>query len=283
MRTSLWLLIVILLIGCSDQKIIEELAFERSIAYDAIEGVSPKEKVRITYSVPLAGEDKKILFTAETRTSKQARSLFSKQNDRTLVSGQLRQVLFGKDLARHGIWEHIDPLLRDPSIGRTVFVTMVDGEARNILTKQYIQDPTSGEYIYDMLERGTTLTDIPRSNLHTFSRDYYDYGIDPAVPILKLEKDYARISGIAFFQNDRYVTEIDQNKNLIYLSMHKKIHTGEMSISIIEHKNEVVVKRLCFLFDHTRSLYRYFYLNIEFCSWIELLPLLPILTIIEIT
>lgn len=238
MRNKPWIIILIcILVGCSDQKIIEELAFVRTVTYDSIEGVNPKDKVRITYTIPMAEKKKHIVFTTETKTSKQARVIFSRQNDRTLVSGQLRQVIFGKDLAKQGIWWHMDSLLRDPTIGRKVFIVMADGVGHDIINREYIQDPSAGEYINDMLERATTLTDIPTSNLHTFSRDYYDYGIDPVMPILKLEKDMIRISGIAFFQDDRYVTGIDQKQNLIFTALRDNLHTGELSLNILEQKD----------------------------------------------
>lgn len=236
MRINLSLILLLLLIGCSDQKIIEDMGFVRTITHDAIEGVDPKEKIKIAFSVPLAQVKDKLVFTTEARTSKQARVLFSRQNDRTIVSGQLRQVLFGKELARHGIWDYVDAMLRDPSIGRRVYIAMVDGDAEEILSKTFKQDPSTGEYLHDLLERAVVLTDIPRSNLHTFNRDYYDHFADPVVPILKIDKNYLVLKGLAFFRDDRYITEIDQKKNMIFSSLSDNLHTGELSINISEQE-----------------------------------------------
>lgn len=228
---ALLLVLVLLLTGCSsDYNLIEELGMVRTITFDAIPDEDPEELLLFGFSIPLANNSNNILFTGKAKTSKQARSLFNRQNNRKLISGQLRQVLFGTDLAEKGIWVHIDAMLRDPTIGKNVFVALVDGEALPILQKRYIQDPTKGEYIMDLMERSTELTDIPKSNLHTFSRDYYEEGVDPVLPILKVENNMIRIESIGLFQEDRLVARMDALRSLIFIALQKNLSTGELTL-----------------------------------------------------
>ncbi|GIQ69527.1 Ger(x)C family spore germination protein [Xylanibacillus composti] len=235
-----WLLGIIVLAGCStsDQRILEELGFTHTTSYDLIsqeEGASEDEKLKITISIPKAdpdAEDKREVLTATGRTSKEARIQLSKMTNRTLVSGQLRNILYGSELARAGIWEHIDTLIRDPSIGQRVKITLVDGSAHDLLAKEYPDHPITGVYIAQMLDKEAKYQTVPDTNLYHFVRDYFDDGIDPVAPVMKDHGDHVDISGIGLFQDDRYVTKIATQQTMIFALLRGGFKQGEISIQL---------------------------------------------------
>ncbi|WP_452472545.1 Ger(x)C family spore germination protein [Paenibacillus xanthanilyticus] len=55
-------------------------------------------------------------ITVTAKTSKESKLLLSRKTELIMVSGQLRDTLYGLSLAKRGIWEYIDTLVRDPSI-----------------------------------------------------------------------------------------------------------------------------------------------------------------------
>lgn len=128
MRKSccIWLFCLLLLVtGCRDSRVIEELALIDTISADKAEKENDQDLLMIGVSIPKidprAKEPRETIFTT-SRTFKEARIHISGQTSRRLVSGQVRNIMFGSELARDGIWKHIDTFVRDPSIGQRVKV-----------------------------------------------------------------------------------------------------------------------------------------------------------------
>ncbi|TYP68668.1 Ger(x)C family spore germination protein [Paenibacillus methanolicus] len=223
----------LLLTGCRDEKIIERMGFTRTVALDFPEGEEDKTKLKVTISIPKSEPvNARIVLTTIAQSNKEARIMFSRQNNRQIVSGQLRTVMFGTKLAKDGIWKHIDTLVRDPSIGSKVNVVVVNGNANALLQRTYKQFPSTGEYIEDLVRTERASTEIPISNLHTFSRDYFDDGIDPVTPLIKESKEALSLDGIALFRDDTYVMRVEPQKSLLFNFLHKNFVTGEVVMAM---------------------------------------------------
>ncbi|MBB3112094.1 spore germination protein [Paenibacillus phyllosphaerae] len=228
----------LLVTGCRDQRIIERMGFTRTVAFDLPpdDGESQDQKdkmLRVTLSIPKAQpENSRIVLTTTAHSSKEARVIVSRKNNRRIVSGQLRSALFGSRLAKEGLWKYIDTLVRDPSIGSKVNVVIVSGNANALLERDFKQYPSTGEYIDDLLRNASGLTEIPQANLHTFARDYFDKGVDPVAPLLKEDKQTLSVDGIALFRSDRYVGRIPPTKSLLFSFLHDNIATGEIVMKL---------------------------------------------------
>lgn len=223
----------LLLSGCRDEKIIERMGFTRSVALDFPDDEEDKTKLKVTISIPKSEPvNARIVLTTIAQSNKEARIMFSRQNNRQIVSGQLRTVLFGEQLAKDGIWKNIDTLVRDPSIGSKVNVIIASGNANALLQRNYKQYPSTGEYIEDLIRTERGSTEIPLSNLHTFTRDYFDDGIDPVAPLIKEGKESLTLDGIALFRDDAYVMRVEPQKSLLFNFMHKNFVTGEVVMAM---------------------------------------------------
>ncbi|KWX75387.1 Ger(x)C family spore germination protein [Paenibacillus jilunlii] len=236
----LLLLLVLLLTGCnSDERILEKLGMVQTASYDLAEN----DRLKTVYSVPVIdpeSSERRQLLKAVTDSLKEARVLLSKQIDLRLVSGQLRTVLFGLNLAKEGLGDHIDTLLRDPSIALGVQVAIVDGEAGELLSKSFKSNKDTGTFVNHLLEKESSSNIIPPTTLYAFTRDYHDDGIDPIVPIVKDQGDRAGISGIAFFQDGRFVMKIPSKDGIIFALLRGDIKQGELSINLGERNGRKV-------------------------------------------
>ena len=108
----LFLLLCLLpLAGCGDQRILEDLGFIQTTSYDLL----PDGNLAISVSIPQADPEtsaKREVLTATAKSSKEAKMIMSRQTGMLLVSGQLRNVLFGRSMAEHGLHGHLDTLYR---------------------------------------------------------------------------------------------------------------------------------------------------------------------------
>lgn len=227
---------ICLLMGCNDQRILEELGFTYVQSYDL---ESKKEgninKMRIGLSIPIANPEKKkdrevLLIVAES--TKEARVRLSGRTSRTLVSGQLRNTLFSEELASLGLWNHLDTLMRDPSISQVVNVIVVEGEAFDLMRKDYPEHRRTGQYISRLIEKEANTQAIPEVTLYHFTREYFDDGIDPIAPVLRHEGDNIIIAGIGLFQDDRYITKLKPEKGIIFSILKEKFKEGQIKVDI---------------------------------------------------
>ncbi|CAM4261380.1 Ger(x)C family spore germination protein [Paenibacillus alkaliterrae] len=235
--TSAILLLSLLIAGCGDQRILEKQAFTMATSYDLApkkEGES-EDKLLVAIDIPKADPEERMqreTLTAVAHTSKEARIKFAGQTELSIVSGQLRDTLFGIALAKNGIWEHIDTLVRDPSISQGVKVSVVKGSAHDLLVRNYPQHPRTGQYIDRMLDKEAAVMTIPTVTIYDFTRDYFDDGIDPVAPILKEGEKNISIDGIALFNKDRYVAKIEPEKSLIFAFLRQNFRRGEISMAL---------------------------------------------------
>ncbi|MCA0755533.1 Ger(x)C family spore germination protein [Paenibacillus sp. N4] len=237
------LLAGLLAAGCGQQRILEKLGFIQATGYD-LPSEQEREKGRellVTINVPKAdpqGKMKLETLSASVKSSKEARIEFARQTELSLVSGQLRNTLYGVSLAKIGFMNHIDTLVRDPSISQLVKVSVVNGSAHDLLIKRYPEHPNTGQYVDRLLEKESISMAIPRITVYDFTRDYYDDGIDPIAPILKQNAKNIAVDGIALFHNDQYKTRIEPDKTLIFAIIRQNFKYGEMSINLAEDKGE---------------------------------------------
>jgi spore germination protein len=227
------LLALIFLIGCTDTRVIEKTGFIRSIAYDAASSKDDDNLLKLTIAIPKSNVKEVLLYTTTAKSSKEARKIFDRQNNRKIVNGQLRQVLFGEKMARRGVWSHIDTLVRDPSIGNRVHVLVVEGDAEKLLSRKLPQGSGVGEYIDDLIRTEAKFNEIPNSNLYTFIRDYYDDGIDPVAPLIKESKNSLILDGIALFRKDQYVAKIKPG-DMIYFAFlgDSSMNSGDLNMDL---------------------------------------------------
>lgn len=227
----------LLLTGCVDAKPIELLGFIHTSAFDLShqKDTANEPRLFVTFSVPEVNkqaESKRELLFIVANSPKEARLKLSRQTNYTLVSGQLRNVLFSLDVARQGMNKMMDSLLRDPTIGSQVKITLVEGNAHELLKKEYKEHPRTSQYIDRMLEKGGHLNAVPKVNLYRFQRDLLDDGIDAIAPIIRGGKNSIIINGLGAFNGDRFVKKLSPKEARMLLLIREPSELGEVVMNV---------------------------------------------------
>ncbi|MFB5283644.1 Ger(x)C family spore germination protein [Peribacillus sp. Hz7] len=216
------------------EKILERQGISTIIGYDLLDDG--------TYlgTISLLQFDRKEKKTSETisavgTTSKQIRQILEQKTSHDITSGQLRTLLFNKDMTEtKGISNFLDTMQRDTSIGSLIFLAITDNAEDIIKNRNYEEYPEMGSYIYQLLDKQERKEMLINSNLHDFFSTLYEIGIDPTLPIISNKEGVAPyINSVALFKNDKMVGSISLKKTMfIKLFTHHKAFLGDITLNI---------------------------------------------------
>ncbi|MFC3798477.1 Ger(x)C family spore germination protein [Cohnella sp. GCM10012308] len=231
-RILIRMLPLVLLCGCQDEKVLEKIGFVRTIVMETAEGQD--QAMKMTISIPKTNQTEAIVYSTVSKSFKQARIRFDMENDRKIVFGQLRQVMFGESLARRGVWGPLESVVRDPAIGVRTHILVSEGDVSRYISKRFLQGGTMGEYIDNLVRSDPATRGRFDTNLHTFMRDYYDDGIDPIATIIKETERGLGVNGIALFAGDRCVGKIDAEDAMFFALLRDKLKSGTLYMDEVE-------------------------------------------------
>ncbi|WP_157722127.1 Ger(x)C family spore germination protein [Tumebacillus avium] len=222
--------------GCqsqSSQRILEKLGVISAVGYD----LRDDGNLLGTYVIPNfteTGGEKIDVLSAMGHTSKELRFRMSRQSERKLVSGQIRAVLYGEDLAKKGLLSISDTLFRDAEIGSQIHLAVVQGEAQSVFHKRYPDKPSIDLYLYRMMRKEMDENTIPKSNLHIFIHDVNGVGVDPVLPYLRLGKEDVIVDGVAVFHEDKMVGRLSAEEARLLSYLEGKKSLGELDVQLPE-------------------------------------------------
>lgn len=221
----------ILLAGCVQPKIIDDINIISAVGYDAHEG----EKVKGTIIIPVYKADKSISneqFTAVATQSKAINRKIQQKSADPLENGSIEAILFGKELAEKGVIDIIDTLERDAKIGSHLLLAVTDGEASSILKKR-LGNRGTGTYLNTLLEHNMKSRELPRNNLHLFLFSYYSRVKDPFMPYIELEEDdKVNVKGIALFKDDKVVSYLEDEKMFFFKALMENFRNGSYTFKV---------------------------------------------------
>jgi spore germination protein len=219
MKKLILICLSLLLSGCVEKEIIDDINIEVGVGYDLAE--DEKDKFRGTVLFQEFQPDQSVInrtFSGNGKLRQDIRLDVSKQTSEPVVTGGLKLAVFGPEVSRRGIIDLIDSFQRDASMGARVFVATTEGKTEDLLSGEY---GTRGNatYISNLIQHNIEHRDIPITNLHIFSRDYYQDGKDPFLPRLKQSgNDKVKIVGISLFHKDKEVAILPV-KDLFYFKL----------------------------------------------------------------
>ncbi|HLO12917.1 MAG TPA: Ger(x)C family spore germination protein [Pseudoneobacillus sp.] len=261
-RSKLFLLLaccMAIMAGCVEQKPLEKLGLITSAGYDLVGKEQIKGIVVVQKFDPMAQSATKVI-SAVSKTSKGLRQAENLKSNQKLVSGQLRSVVYSRELAERGIIQLVDTLNRDAAIGNMVYLTIADQTAEEIMKiDQSKTNINLGTYIYNLIKQNVEGEQIISPTLQEFNHNYYDIGKDPVLPILKIQGGDVVISGVGLFREDRLVDELKQSQLFFLKILVDKYKAGTLELGFKkEELQDIILKGLV-----QTPLYNKIYLTID--------------------
>ncbi|SDN86304.1 spore germination protein [Tenuibacillus multivorans] len=195
-----------LLAGCLEQNIIEDLGIVTVYGVDQGEDVGSIKGTTVIFQFNPDITDASQIISSQGQTFREMKKNANKKSAYKIVSGQLRSILFGPEVAKDGIFPYLDPLDRDAALSDLIFVAIANEPAAEVLSAQnYEQAPNVGTYIQELLGAAVRSERIVSSTLHEFIRNYFIVGQEPLVPILSKKNNKVAIDSIAIMKSDQQV------------------------------------------------------------------------------
>ncbi|KUP09026.1 hypothetical protein Q75_01615 [Bacillus coahuilensis p1.1.43] len=228
------------LASCVQNHELEQLGLSTAAGYDL------EDDGRILGTLVLNQFDplkKEAIQTVQSigETSKSIRQSINLETSNKIVSGQLRVVTFGKELGEKGVISITDTLSRDSSIGTMIYLSVSKSRANELLR---LKSPilSMGNYLSQLIEQNLESETIISCTLHEFLQAYYDPGRDPILPMMELRNGMVLADGLAIFQDDKVVGEINAREGFYIKLIRDKYDAGttEIDIPVLDFSTELI-------------------------------------------
>ncbi|MFC3038803.1 Ger(x)C family spore germination protein [Virgibacillus xinjiangensis] len=227
------LIILLLLTACAPTREIERLGIIHTLGIDVTDDGQQIETTMVIFQFDEQAATLTKNVIGQGKTVRGARNDASNQSAYHLASGQMQLQLFGKEAAEQGILPYLNMLVRDATVSDTMFLTVTNQTAKEILTTgRELTEINIGQFLYGVIEQEKNEHKIPRSDLQMFSRTYFEPGQDPWLPVMDIEEELPAIVSMGIFQDDRYVGELSL-KEAFYLNLFiNKIAPAPLELSL---------------------------------------------------
>jgi spore germination protein len=218
------------LTGCAEPQILEEIGLITTIGYDIgekglIKGTAVELKIE-----PDAKTDIKIVET-QAYSVRGLNTSANKKTSKRLLAGQLRVILLGEELAKKRMLHISETLAKDPAISDLSYLSIVEGEARDLLNLQDPHIPNIGIHLFRLIEQNTKDEIMPSATLQEVLHRYYTAGRDPFMPILKkIDNSEVKFTGVGIFKGDRLVGRISTDQSFYLKLINDKYKAGSTEL-----------------------------------------------------
>lgn len=219
--------------GCVEREIIDELSLVEGIGFD----YSEDGNIIGTTSLSVFIEDQppeNISVTAESTMKKAILQKIEQKTSNPIAIGSLQLLVFGQELAvKEGILDLLDPFQRDPAVGSTLDIAIVDGEAKKLLGTKYGKTTGTATFISELLTHNWEEGDLPKTNFHRFLSNFFQKGKTPFIPIIKqVSAHEVELVGLGFFRYGKMIERISMEDSFFFKLMVDEYSNGVHNIEV---------------------------------------------------
>ncbi|MDQ0218698.1 Ger(x)C family spore germination protein [Peribacillus cavernae] len=226
--------IIVILAGCANQRIIDQVQIIQVLGYDKHE-----DKVKGTVIFPTYEEQGKTDLHVLDTEAASFENIVPRLNTKSTYPidvGQLRTVLFGKDFAEQGIDPVIHFLSRDPKVGSRMQLGISEDTAEGII-RSIVKEKVPYHINYK-IDQNIQYGSLPKMNLHVFLTNFYSEGMDPFLPYFTIEGNTVKIDGLALFNKGKYVNHINMTQSFLCKMLMDGTQNGRYETKIKGNEKE---------------------------------------------
>lgn len=217
-----------ILLGCSDQRIINQINLVQTMGLDSAE-----QGVRSTVligSFKKKGETELQVLDSYAPTTFDILPSLSVKSKNKIEFGQLGMVVFSQNYARQGIGPALESLCRSPKVSSSLLLGVTDTTAAELLSKaRKFQD---SYYLSDMIEQNMKNGNLPRNSLQDTLFQYFGEGRDLYLPYFGAEGGEIRIEGLALFKDGKFIAKIDNNQSFLLKMLIQSTKNGNYLVRL---------------------------------------------------
>lgn len=222
----------ILLTGCVESRNIEKLGIITAAGYDLLED-GWIEGTHVFFQFDPNATNISQILVSKAKTSKGVMDDASLKTSKILVSGHQRLSIFGTDLAKKGMMRMMDTMARDANAADMMYIALSATTAKDVLKASNFEDaPNIGAYLHKIIEKNVQEEKIPECTLHNYLHDFYDYGTDPILPLVKIEENKPTIRDLGVLQRDKLVGTITAKEGFFIKLIRDKFTTGSIELVV---------------------------------------------------
>lgn len=211
--------------GCWDARDIGDVNIVLTASVDKAreeDKLHPADRVLVAFQMPVldpGAQEKSHVIEATGETVGDTRPERASRSFRYLPFAEIQVLLFGEALARAGLQDTLDIVFRNPFLSYQTNLAVVEGYAKDILEIKTATAPNIGIGLLGLLETAPKQSFVPEVTLHDFRNNEIQYGREPVLPVLSIQKkNIVEISGLAIFNDDRMVGKLDREE-MKYLTL----------------------------------------------------------------
>ncbi|RXT03997.1 Ger(x)C family spore germination protein [Ammoniphilus sp. CFH 90114] len=225
---------MILSTGCWDRIEINDVAFVAGTGVDKVED-NYLVSIQVTLPGQMGGKGSSgggggtsgtgpwYVESAEGSTLREANEVQQSMLSRQLNFSHRRVIVFGEDLAKEGVSQSLDILVRVPQNRLSTLGVVVEGQARDVLNSDAPIENFPAEMIREMAQ--SVMTENP--TLRVLTEKLLKEGIDPILPYLAQTKTHPgpkgqaktniQFKGMAVFDQDKLAGVLENEEASILL------------------------------------------------------------------
>ncbi|MFT4141208.1 MAG: Ger(x)C family spore germination protein [Bacillus sp. (in: firmicutes)] len=189
-----FLMSIFLLVGCSDQRPVEDLSFPLVIGLD----IDDYKNLHVYMSNPVFTKktiQKEEIQQVKSFTVRNSPEKFDRQFMGMITGSKIQVILIGEKLLQQKNWvKYLDTFYRDPNNNMTARIIAVAGPVANIF--QYTAKHKSGFSLYltKLLNTAHTRNTLVSATLHDLYNQVSEKGITPSLGQIQ-QKDVLQVNG----------------------------------------------------------------------------------------
>ncbi|MEA3321934.1 MAG: Ger(x)C family spore germination protein [Bacillota bacterium] len=244
-RTIVCLLLVLLLLaGCWDQRLLKDLKLVFTVAFDLGEDGSIISHIAIRESEKLSvggqpGQATVAVVEGRGITLRDTRLAFDRRIPGEFSPSKMRAYLMGENLAKKDIYSILDILYRDPKAPLGAKLAIVQGKGQDIIQMKTIKETLLTEAISDLLDTAENNTIIKNETVQTVCPTMFDPSADFTLPVIKkIGSDDIEVIGMGLI-SDKSFTGITLNDKLSTILLMLANEKGKMAqVNMLVHPEE---------------------------------------------
>lgn len=174
-----------------------------------------------------------LIYEAKGQTIGKAIRNLSEKYPKTVYLGHLEIIILGKETAETKMNDVFDYILRSPEVRATgnVLVNKEETAKETLKPKNEKENSFATEQIKSSLENATKRTGtVKLITFEEFLQDYLQKGIDPVIPLIKINKQNKNktsntvISNLAALKDNKIQKEMDNDQSTAYNTINANYH-----------------------------------------------------------